>query len=102
MTAEGGCISPYRDFDTVSSTSKMRSGVGRTASFISTTGSNYRFVPKISYVNDVNMFFRVSTYIMGVRYCVRAYLSVIQKQNYHNFGQKSNFLIFLRYNALKF
>ena len=42
MTAEGGCISPYRDFDTVSSSSKMRSGVGRTASFISSTGSNYR------------------------------------------------------------
>ena len=42
MTAEGGCISPYRDFDTVSSSSKVRSGVGRTASFISSTGSNYR------------------------------------------------------------
>ena len=36
MTAKGGCISPYRDFD-VRSERHMKGSVGRTASFISTS-----------------------------------------------------------------
>ena len=36
MTAEGGCISPYRDFD-VRSDRRVGKAVGRCASFISTS-----------------------------------------------------------------
>lgn len=46
MTAEGGCISPYRDFDIRSERrSGLRGNVGRTASFISTNSSCIRPFP---------------------------------------------------------
>ena len=47
MTTDGGCMSPYRDFD-VRSERKMKPSVGRTASFMSTTTTGATRQPHFS------------------------------------------------------
>ena len=47
MTTDGGCMSPYRDFD-VRSERKMKPSVGRTASFMSTTTTGTTRQPHFS------------------------------------------------------
>ena len=69
MTNDGSCMSPYRDFD-VRSERKMKTTVGRTASFMSTNtssrqphysgGQSLKYTRAISYNRSSNIYYTMN------------------------------------------